>query len=640
MRLKFTVIAMVLVILFAFSACGSNSDSTDTPIVSELSYEGFTSDSISGGAELNDGNLRSLSVTELDTDTVISLDFCIGSNLTSGDNEIQLRTLPDYGIQLLDEPYRLAIRVGKLDHTDYILDEPDVQHGLVDAFFSVSGTDESYTLYFQLNNKALYSVEESEGILVVTLRPAANDEIPEETSAADDVAIDVSSADKAGFGEAYYVVANAFDMYRNGTLSCGEEMTPTLSSDLKTILLISHGQSSKSEAEALMSSLLSSCDGAVSAQWSIVKLKNGELPEYNSEMEYLAAYDVQPCRISDNEAQSAVIIPDGIALSVTPDKNSCIYSKHISEYTDSGDTIEYEQLWIHDFSGKSRAFTEYQFEQIVSASYSPDGRRLAVLEMAGESSHLYVFDVDSRDLITDLSAVGFGNTISAYCWDSLGGRLFSIGGSSEIGIHQYDFNVPDETKRHSDVDKNGCDESIIGFADGEVYFVETDMENGGTIYRIKPEGGSRREFITGDNFRISPDSRYMAYTVSGEDAAGTKEPLFAYIDIQSGEIHEITKNFSVFSFIWSLDGSKIYYFENRATGGDESEESETEVVLDEYPYTLWVYDIETAENKTIADLTSTSVISGSDANTVYICYTDKETLGDVVRATYALSIDG
>ena len=272
----------------------------------------------------------------------------------------------------------------------------------------------------------------------------------------------------------------------------------------------------------------------------------------------------------------------------------------------------------------------------MSAAFSPDGRRLAVLEMAGESAHLYVFDVDSRDLITDLSAVGFGDTISAYCWDSMGGRLFSIGGSGEISVHQYDFNVPDEAKRHSDVDKKGCDEGMIGFADGEVYFVETTMENDGAIYSIKPEGGSRRVFISGDNFSISPDSRYMAYTLSGGDAAGTKASSFAYIDMQTGDVTEITRGFNVFNFMWSLDGKKIFYFENRLSGSSDDGEGE-EQLTDEYPYTLWVYYTESGVNKAVADLMSTSIIPGRDTDTVYICYTDKETLGSVVRATYALN---
>ncbi|MBS6324132.1 MAG: hypothetical protein KH409_09225, partial [Clostridium sp.] len=538
----------------------------------------------------------------------------IGSNLTAGDTELSLRTLPDYSIRLLGEPFRLAIRIGKLEHTDYLLNNSGLNSGLISGSFSVSGADDdSYTLYFQLNSNAMYAVSASDGMLTVTLRPLVAPETSKQTSDdnSDNPVIDVSAAEKAADGEAYYVVANAFDMYRSGILECGNDMTPTLSSDMETILLISAAQSSKDAAQRLMDKLLAS-DGAVSAQWSIVKLKYGELPAYESGMEYLAAYDIAPCRINGKQEQGSIIIPDGLALTVTPDKSACLYSKRIKEYSDGGETIEYEQLWLCGYSSGSRAFSKYQFEQIVSAAFSPDGRRLAVLEMAGESAHLYVFDVDSRDLITDLSAVGFGDTISAYCWDSMGGRLFSIGGSGEISVHQYDFNVPDEAKRHSDVDKKGCDEGMIGFADGEVYFVETTMENDGAIYSIKPEGGSRRVFISGDNFS------------------------FAYIDMQTGDVTEITRGFNVFNFMWSLDGKKIFYFENRLSGSSDDGEGE-EQHTDEYPYTLWVYYTESGVNKAVADLMSTSIIPGRDTDTVYICYTDKETLGSVVHATYALN---
>lgn len=633
------ILAIILTALMLLSLCAcAKKDAESTPPADELTYDGFTSEETNGGAELNDGNLRTVTVSESGTDTVIALDFCIGSNLTAGDTELSLRTLPDYSIKLLGEPSRLAIMIGKLEHTDYLLNGSGLNKGLICGSFSVSGAeDDSYTLYFQLNSSAMYAVSALDGTLTVTLRPLAAPEAPAQTpdDNSDNVVIDVSAAEKAADGEAYYVVANAFDMYRSGTLNCGDDMTPTLSSDMETILLISVGQSSKDDAQRLMDKLLD-FDGAVSAQWNIVKLKYGELPAYESGMEYLAAYDIAPYRVNGKQEQGSIIIPDGLALSVTPDKSACLYSKRIKEYSDGGETLEYEQLWLCGYSSGSRAFSKYQFEQIVSAAFSPNGRRLAVLEMAGESAHLYVFDVDSRDLITDLSAVGFGDTISAYCWDSMGGRLFSIGGSGKISVHQYDFNVPDEAKRHSDVDKKGCDEGMIDFADGEVYFVETTMENDGAIYSIKPEGGSRRVFIPGDNFSISPDSRYMAYTLSGGDAAGTKASYFAYIDMQTGDVTEITRDFNVFNFMWSLDGKKIFYFENRLSGSSDDGEGEKQLT-DEYPYTLWVYYTEYGVNKAVADLMSTSIIPGRDADTVYICYTDKETLGSVVRATYALN---
>ena len=632
------ILAIILAALMLLSLCAcAKEDAEATPPAEELTYDGFTSEETSGGAELNNGNLRTVTVSESGTDTVIALDFCLGSNLTAGDTELSLRTLPDYSIRLLGEPFRLAIRIGKLEHTDYLLNNSGLNSGLISGSFSVSGADDdSYTLYFQLNSNTMYAVSASDGTLTVTLRPLAAPDAPKQTpdDNSDNAVIDVSAAEKAADGEAYYVVANAFDMYRSGTLNCGNDMTPTLSSDMETILLISAGQSSKGDAQRLMDKLLAS-DGAVSAQWSIVKLKYGELPAYESGMEYLAAYDIAPCRINGKQEQGSIIIPDGLALTVTPDKSACLYSKRIKEYSDGGETIEYEQLWLCGYSSGSRAFSKYQFEQIVSAAFSPDGRRLAVLEMAGESAHLYVFDVDSRDLITDLSAVGFGDTISAYCWDSMGGRLFSIGGSSEISVHQYDFNVPDEAKRHSDVDKKGCDEGMIGFADGEVYFVETTMENDGAIYSIKPEGGSRRVFISGDNFSISPDSRYMAYTLSGGDVAGTKASSFAYIDMQTGDVTEITRGFNVFNFMWSLDGKKIFYFENRLSGSSDDGEGE-EQLTDEYPYTLWVYDLVEGKNRRVADMPTTAIFPGDSPEILYFNFNDSDTMGEKIRATYIL----
>lgn len=133
--------------------------------------------------------------------------------------------------------------------------------GLISGSFSVSGADDdSYTLYFQLNSNAMYAVSASDGMLTVTLRPLVAPETSKQTSDdnSDNPVIDVSAAEKAADGEAYYVVANAFDMYRSGILECGNDMTPTLSSDMETILLISAAQSSKDAAQRLMDKLLAS----------------------------------------------------------------------------------------------------------------------------------------------------------------------------------------------------------------------------------------------------------------------------------------------------------------------------------------------------------------------------------------------
>ena len=182
------------------------------------------------------------------------------------------------------------------------------------------------------------------------------------------------------------------------------------------------------------------------------------------------------------------------------------------------------------------------------------------------------------------TSMGFGDTVSAYVWDSMGGRVFSIGGSGEISIHQYDFNVPTESKRHTVVDRKGVDEGSLAFFDGELYFCETTLEGGGMIYRIKPEGGTRRSYMEGSAFALSGDGRYMAFSASGDDALGGGETHFGIRDMHNGALTTITDEFSVYTFLWSYDGSRLYYIENRLSGSAGEETESTGDANDAYPY--------------------------------------------------------
>ena len=195
----------------------------------------------------------------------------MGSAIYKGENEMELRTLPDYKITLLGEPFRLKVEIGNLDYTDYLHKDTKLGKGAVCGSFTVSSEETgAYALYFQLSSEAVYKAEENSGKLSITLRPVIKNMIPEETPKEDEyAAIDVTNAEKAAAGEAYYVLANAFDMYRSGELKCGDDMAPTLASDLNTIMLISRGLVSKEEAERLMQKLLAEQENPVSASGAL-----------------------------------------------------------------------------------------------------------------------------------------------------------------------------------------------------------------------------------------------------------------------------------------------------------------------------------------------------------------------------------
>ena len=628
-------VSLILCLLLSALAGCARETAEETPEANPI--DGFeTEGEVTGGGTLQNANLSSVQVTEENGDVRLTLAFIGGSRISGGTDEREPANVPHFSVRMLPQPARLAVSFDSITYWDYLrgldLSASDFPLG---SFGTVFAGSEAFTLYFELSGDAAFQVEEKKTSIEILLRPIAAEETQPGPEVTPDAAIDIVQDEHAAAGESYYVVANAYDAYCAGTLSreCG--MTPVLAKDLQTVLLISGGFSASSEAESFRARILEQEPGAVPSDWNVVKLKNGELPAYDETMEYMAAYDQFPVRIDGEETALKPMIPDGLFLAATPERDGFLYSRQVTR-TSLGETYEYQLLCVQSAAGVSKPLLSYEFQTIESVKYSPDGRKLAVLERAAESAHLYVFDTDTKELLTDLTDMGFGDTVSAYVWDSMGGRVFSIGGSGEIAIHQYDFNVPAENKRHTVVDRKGVDEGSLAFFDGELYFTETTLENGGMIYRIKPEGGTRRSFMEGSAFVLSNDGRYMAYSVSGDDSAGGGEAHFGIRDMQSGALTTVTDEFSVYTFLWSYDGGTLYYIENRLSGSAGEGGDGSDASNDAYPYRLWAYDVAAGESRVIADLPYASIAVSNRAGEVYLCYTDPATMGDVVRATYAI----
>lgn len=648
---------LLIVLLSAFLFCGCEKGDVSSAENAGQDLEGFsTGDVVEGGGTVKNANLYSLDMKDDGADTVLTLDFVSDSKLSGAGTQMDVSNPPKYRVYTLGRPYRLVIEFPALAYWDYEREFDSNASELIQGVFNYSPEQGGvFRLYLQLSRETAYQVSDVDSVVTVTLRPIRQTDAEQTPVPTDDGAVDILEDEIAPAGLAYYVLANAYRDYCSGGIAV-EEMTPVLSSNGLNILLISEAFESKNAAVALMEQILTREENAVRANWEVIELADGTLPDYSQDMDYLAAYDVAPVRIDGEPVQSGVLIPDGLFLTMTPDNSGLLYSRHMIEYEAGGSVTEYELLCVQSPDGGSRQLLDFEFQTVESAKYSPDGRKLAVLERSGESAHLYVFDVDSRDLLTDLSSMGFGDTVSAYCWDSMGGRIFSIGGSNEIVVNQYDFNVPSEGKRHTVVDKKGVDETSLGFLNGEVFFCETTLESGPQMYRIKPEGGLRRLYLAADAFAFSQDDRYLAYAdnkndyASAQDSADSangEEPVFAVADLQTGNIVNIETDFRVYTFKWSSDANKLFYFENMLSGdageggeGGEGASGEGAEASagdnDPYPYRLWVYDMTAGKSSVVADLTTTNIGVSAAGDTVYICYVDPETLGDVVRATYAL----
>ena len=114
-----------------------------------------------------------------------------------------------------------------------------------------------------------------------------------------------------------------------------------------------------------------------------------------------------------------------------------MYSKRITEGI-GVDAISYEELYILDSQDKEKRLLDYAFATVERAVFSPDGRKLAVLEREAERTNLYVVDVGTRyHYRADAGRVrGHGERL---CWDSMGSMLFAVSGSGEMQVHAYDL---------------------------------------------------------------------------------------------------------------------------------------------------------------------------------------------------------
>lgn len=579
---------------------------------------------------MDNANARTVLVAQEEDVTHISIRFISGSKISGGTQEAPVNGVPLFSVYKLASPARLVVEFSSLAYWDYErsleTDDP-----LILGWFphKILGSD-MYAIYFQLNSDVAFKVEESKDTLNISLVKVKDTEPTPE----DDV------TDLVDPGARFHVTANAYLDYCDGLLSREIELWPTLGDDLSTILLISRGFTTQNEADALRELTISLNEHAVPGEWSTVQLKHNELPHYDESAEYAAAYTVKNARIKDVELTLPVVIPNGHYLAVTPE-GEYLFSRRIRTGGLGENAYIYEQVCVLGANGEAKPLLRFEFETVESVTYSPDGRRMAVLERAAENTHLYIFDLDTKEILTDLTQVGFGEMISAYVWDSMGSKLFAVSGTNTMTVNQYDFNIPTEGKRHSVVDKNGADEGSIAYANGEVYFAQTDMASGPVVYKIKPDGGVRKRVFEGSRFRLSPDSTHMAVSLSPEyTQANAGEAGFWIYDMQTGEFTLVNDAFVVYDFIWSLNGRRLFYFENRMTdpggdGGDDESGNEA----DPYPYTLWVYDLDTGESREIADLPYTSIAVPQDPDIVLFRYYDSETMGGAVRATYSIKIN-
>ncbi|MGI6192234.1 MAG: hypothetical protein ACOYI3_01535 [Christensenellales bacterium] len=606
------IIAILLAALTAFALAACSTGSGKAPDVSatlspspvpEAPYEILSS----GGKKILNSNCLSIDFVRTEDTVTATMTFASGSE-RNGTAQTVADGVPEYRAYLTGTPQRLVVEFYELNYWDYdrTLDLGSAQDLLHGVFRQFQTNDDRFRIIFQLKEGAEASVSASGGTLTVRFKPK-----------------DIDHNAK------WYATVDALFAFAEGTAE-GIGLFPTLCADGKTTL-ISRPFETKEEAQTFADSLpyevlTSLGQGGVGVQ----ALAGNSLPNWSSASVNAQIYETAVVKIDGEPAVLPVVMEDGIYLCSSPNGNTAVFSRLSSEQGANGETESTEELWALDTEGRMTRLTEADFSTILMAEYSPDGRKLAILERAEEICYLYVLNLDTERL-TNISDFGLGKITTNFIWDQLGSEIYVMSGNDALELMKYDFTITDESQRVTLVEDKEIEEGSMAFFNGDLYFANPDKEGTGKIYRIKPEGGMRAEVTAGDSFVISPDGRYMAILESfeiGEEGDETQNNTSIKLrSMTTGEEIYLVRDRYIVNIEWGQSGL-LYYTEGTDTTGEA-----------DYGFALYSYDLNTQSTTQCAEMVSSDFRTTPDPAVLYIpyYYADETTH---LRATYRLELRG
>ena len=607
--------ALVLALLLLANmlvACGGNDNKAADP--SNASLAALDSTALaSGGKTIDSANAKELSITQEGDTTTLALRFVLGSQQQSVDEAVT-QDVPSYRAYTLSSPARFVLEFDSLAYWDYIqhisIEESDpFFYGIFNQIqLESSGADivpSAFRIVFQLRQDVDVQVSDKDDTLTAVLQVAA----------------------QQNHVNSYHIMSTELQAFNTGQIQQSVGFFPTLSNDLTNQVILSKAFAQESEAQNALATLLKNNSPLLNEQNAfIVAIDGNALPSYADSADFRNVYEQYVIRRAQTPEKLPVVMPDGIYLCATSDNLLSLFSKQIYDGDDST-----QELWTLSADGKFKRLTDIEFADIAVASFSPDGKKLGLIERTADSSYLYVYDLFSNEL-DSLSEAGLGNTVSAFVWDTLGTALYAIAGNDKQQLLKYDFTVADESLRITSVEENEIGEGDLGFYNGEIYFTNVTEDEVEQVFHIRPEGGLRTPFTEGGSFRLSQDGRYMAVLRSDLSSADSDEELGGQTvlmirNMTNGEEHTVTQDKFVVTYAWSTDGL-LYYTES--ISNDFS---------DEYSYRFMCYEPNTTEIREICDFVSSDFAPAPDPNVIYIPMIRNEEGETPIHATYRLRLD-
>ncbi len=530
-------------------------------------------------------NLKDINISADADETVVTLSFLSGSR-NSDFPETRLLSLPEYRVTQLPSPQRIMITLQNISYCDYEEKDSWALSDFLRGLFQESPADnDSVIIYLQLSREAQFSVEESEGDLIIRLEPSVSQE-----------------------PSRFYCVTNSFFQHQEGTWPREIDMTPVLCSDLQNKLLISQPFDTRESAESYRDSINTQLQNSLPGNsLNVVELAPGALPDYTN-IDYSVAEGKKVLVQQGTPVNLPLLLQNGKYLATAPDGRVAFSRSYKPDEPalQQNAYLNSEKLWILKTDGQVQSLDISEFYMIDSAQFSYDSRYICLLDVSIENRVLYVYDF-STSVLLNLGEEGFGNQTAAFAWSDSENKLYAMTGY-DGALQMLSCTFGEDGINIEAVEEQAGAEGHLGVSQGRLFFADNAA---GTIYKIDD---TRSEVAPGIDFQISPDGTSM---VALETNIAENEQVLTNLklyDIVTGKYKAILENAEVASFCFSPDGGSIYY----TVEEDGTQEA--------YPYGLYAYNIASGENAQLA-LCSTGDIAAGKAGVIYLIqfFDDAET---------------
>lgn len=519
MKKIFAVILSLLLSVMLFAGCGSKEEAF---ISSDKSSSG-------GSAQINTNvNLKNISISEANGQTDISLFFLSGSTL-SGKDETKISALPQYEVSFLPSPARMIVRINNVDYYDYSSENQNISSSIVSGEFNVIPSGAEYIdVYFPLSSNVSYKVSEETDTLKISLKSAGS------------------------VKDAYYAVTNAFISYQEGSFPKELNFSPMLCSDKESIVLISAPCSSEAEANSIKENAQSSIPAG--SVIKVIHLGGNALPDVVSDIDVNSITSSPAALVNGKPKTLEAVIKNGKFLDADKNGNMLFSRSYVMNEIADDDYAPplYEKLWVSDVNGNIEQLELQDFDQIVSAKYSPSGKYIAILELSSENSVLYSYNIQTKQLL-NLSEEGLGNITDTFTFDETRDVIFSVSGTSgQKQVMKVDL---EGDELISAIEERETNSTKIAVKQGRLFITDFDEEGNINVYEITLDG--RRKITSGVDFAINSSLTQMAVITFEAGEGGGGITGLKIIDLSNGSELLISDNLQIQQI--GYVGDKFYY---------------------------------------------------------------------------------